>query len=551
MNIKIIDGNMLRKMIIAGANELNRHRQAIDALNVFPVPDGDTGTNMSYTLLAAAREVEKLANPTVSEVAKAASSGSLRGARGNSGVILSQLFRGFAKGLEGKEFAEGADIADAFVKGYETAYKAVMKPREGTIITVARALGEKACECAENSLELSDMMDEVMAHGYAVLDDTPNMLAVLKQAGVVDAGGKGLLLVIEGAIASAHIEGDIKVDNYEKSAAVAVQSAAAMSNEEIEFGYCTELMVNIQTASDLLENRVKKYLETIGDSIVVVADDNIMKIHVHTENPGLVLEYALKEGTLSNIKIENMREQHSELSGHEFFESENTKPEPFAPPKEIGFVSVAAGSGLHEIFKGLGVDVIVDGGQTMNPSAEDIATAAKKANADEVIILPNNKNIILAAQQAAKLCNDIKLHVVPSETIPQGISAMISYSANASGKENAAIMLEATKTVITGQITHAVRATVVNDIKIDDGDFLCLIENDIASAEKDLSSAAKELADRMIETGEEYVTIYYGADCSEEEAGEIAAYIEETHPEITVDIQNGAQPVYYYIISVE
>ena len=548
MNIQIIDGNILKKMIISGANELNRHRQAIDALNVFPVPDGDTGTNMSYTLFAAAREVEKLVNPTVSEVAKAASSGSLRGARGNSGVILSQLFRGFAKGLDGKEFAEAADIADAFVKGYETAYKAVMKPREGTILTVARAVGEKARECTDNLLDLSNMMDETIAHGYAVLDDTPNMLAVLKQAGVVDAGGKGLLLVIEGAIASVDIEGDIKVDDYEKSAAVAVQSAAAMSNEKIEFGYCTELIVNIQTASELLENRVKKYLETIGDSIVVVADDNIMKIHVHTENPGLVLEYALKEGSLSNIKIENMREQHTELSDYTFTGS---NPEPSGPPKEIGFVSVAAGSGLHEIFKGLGVDVIVDGGQTMNPSAEDIVTAAKKANADEVIVLPNNKNIILAAQQAAKLCTDLKLHVVPSKTIPQGISAMISYSAGASAAENAEQMLEAVKSVKTGQITHAVRATIVNDISIEEGDFLCLIENDIAAVQKNLESAAKELADRMIKTGDEYVTIYCGADAGEEDAGKIAAYVEEKYPDASVDVQIGAQPVYYYIISVE
>jgi len=546
LNIQIIDGNMLKKMIIAGANELNRHRQAIDALNVFPVPDGDTGTNMSYTLLAAAREVEKLTEPTVSEVAKAASSGSLRGARGNSGVILSQLFRGFAKGLDGKEFAEAADIADAFVKGYETAYKAVMKPREGTILTVARAVGEKARECAENSLELCDMMDETMAHGYAVLDDTPNMLAVLKQAGVVDAGGKGLLLVIEGAIASSDIEGDVKVDDYEKSATVAVQSAAAMSDEEIEFGYCTEFIVNIQTASEMLENRVKKYLETIGDSIVVVADGNIMKVHVHTENPGLVLEYALKEGPLANIKIENMREQHTELSDNVI-----TAAEQNIPQKELGFVSVAAGSGIREIFKGLGVDVVVDGGQTMNPSAEDIIAAAKKANAKEVIIFPNNKNIILAAEQAAKLYTDQKLIVIPSETIPQGISAMIGYSSVASASENAEQMLEAVENVKTGQITHAVRATTVNDINIEEGDFLCLLENDIVAVQKDLESAAKDLVNRMIETGEEYVTIFYGAEASEDGSNKIAKYIEEIHPEISVDVQNGAQPVYYYIISVE
>jgi DAK2 domain fusion protein YloV len=549
LNIQKIDGNMLKKMIIAGANELNRHRQAIDALNVFPVPDGDTGTNMSYTLLAAAREAAKLENPTVYEVAKAASDGSLRGARGNSGVILSQLFRGFAKGLLGKEFAEAADIADAFVKGYETAFKAVMKPREGTILTVAREIGVKARECADNSLELSDMMDETMAHGYAVLDDTPNMLAVLKQAGVVDAGGKGLLLVIEGAIASVDIVGDILVDEYDKSSSASV-SAAAVSDEHIEFGYCTEFIVNIQTASEMLENRVKSYLETVGDSIVVVADGNIMKVHVHTENPGLVLEYAIKEGTLSNIKIENMREQHEELSGQNnvVFANNPTPPE---TRKEIGFVAVVAGSGLQEIFKSLGVDVIVDGGQTMNPSAEDIAIAAQKANADEVIILPNNKNIILAAKQAVKLCKEQKLHVVPSETIPQGISAIISYTAGMSGEENAEQMFDAAGIVKTGQITHAVRATTVNDIEIEEGDFLCIFENEIIATQKELDNAAKELIEKMLETGDEYVTIYHGADAKEENAAQIAEHINTKYPNITIDVQNGAQPVYYYIVSVE
>jgi len=540
---------MLKKMIISGANELTKQRQAIDSLNVFPVPDGDTGTNMSYTLLAAAREVEKLTNPTVSEVAKAASSGSLRGARGNSGVILSQLFRGFAKGLEGKQTAEATDIASAFVKGYETAYKAVMKPKEGTVLTVARALGNKAKECADNSLELCDMMDETMAHGYAVLDDTPNMLSVLKQAGVVDAGGKGLLIVIDGAIRGLEIEGDAKIDDYDNLNAVGgitAYTAASMSDAEIEFGYCTELLVEIKTASEMLENRVKKYLETIGDSIVVVADDNIMKVHVHTEHPGLVLEYAIKEGPLSSIKIENMREQHTNLSGGAMTEHEQVEMQ-----KDLGFVSVAAGSGIGEIFKGLGVDVVVDGGQTMNPSSEDIIAAAKKTNAKEVIIFPNNKNIILAAEQAAKLYTEQKLLVVESETIPQGISAMISYLPAAGGEENAAEMREAAKSVKTGQITYAVRNTTVNDIEIIEGDFLCILENDITAVYKDAVNAAKHLTLQMIKTGEEYVTIYYGENVTEESAQILANYIEEINPEISVDVQNGGQPVYYYIISVE
>ncbi len=564
MGITTINGDLLRKMIIAGANELSKNKKDIDALNVFPVPDGDTGTNMSLTLLAAAKEVYKLKSPTVYEVAKALSSGSLRGARGNSGVILSQLFRGFAKGLEGKNVINADDLAAAFVRGKETAYKAVMKPKEGTILTVASAIADKAVECAFISDDIGEIMAKVIEHANVVLKNTTNMLAPLKQANVVDAGGKGLLCIFDGAIESAHVVGEIEIQDFVSAPdEKAVSNAAAMSDENIEYGYCTELIVNLKRITDDLEQRFKGYLQTIGDSIVVAADDNLLKIHVHTENPGRVLEYAIKEGSLSSIKIENMREQHTTLiesiqqSGNAFDNAAgaDTKLNFVGSDdyieKVAGFIAVAAGSGLIKLFKELGADKVIEGGQTMNPSAEDILAAAESIDCENAIVLPNNRNIILAAQQAAQLCTDKNIIVVPTKTIPQGIVSLINYAPSGTLEENIEKMNDALSDIITGQVTYAVRDTVLNDTEIKEGDYLCLLDNNIEHVGSELQQAAKDLIDVMLEDEKEYVCIYYGADTKEEQANELESYISDKYPDCDIEVHYGGQPIYYYIISAE
>lgn len=549
MGITSINGLLLKKMIIAGANKLNSEKQLVDSLNVFPVPDGDTGTNMSLTVLAAAREIEKCDSLNIGEVAKLAANGALRGARGNSGVITSQLFRGFYKGLEGKTEAGTKELAQAIANGVKTAYKAVMKPKEGTILTVARACGESASKYADKITDIEKFLEQIIEDGNAMLLQTTEMLLALKQANVVDAGGKGLIFILQGAYENIHTEGDITVDEPLKTQAPDFSAITSVDNESITFGYCTEFFINVKNAGDNVVTKLKAYLGTIGDSIVCVADDEIIKIHVHTDHPGLALEKALTIGSLSGLKIENMREQHTNIidfGGNKKAEVKNNEP-----AKELGFISVSVGSGLSDIFKNLGVDEIIEGGQTMNPSTEDILNAVEKINAKNIIVLPNNKNIILAAEQAAKLSKDKKIYVVPSKTIPEGITAMINYNIGEGVEENVSNMTDSLSYVKTAMVTYAVRETSIDDKKIEEGDILGMLGGNISVVSKDIMEGTKELIDNAIDEDSEMISIYYGSDVKEEDADELAKYIEEKYPDCEVEVQMGNQPLYYYIISVE
>lgn len=560
VSILKLNGLRLSRMIIAGANELTAHKQLVDAMNVFPVPDGDTGTNMSLTVLAAARESEKSSSLRVDEVSKLAASGALRGARGNSGVITSQLFRGFSKGLEGLAEAGVLDLAVALDKGVQTAYKAVMKPKEGTILTVARACAEAA---AKLSLETDDMeifLKGVVDYGHEVLAKTPDMLPVLKQAGVVDAGGRGLLYVLEGALKHINDDGPISVAEPTKSETTDFAALASIENEDITFGYCTEFFINVKNPDDATVQMLKSYLGTIGDSIVCVSDEEIIKIHVHTDHPGLAIEKALSIGSLSGLKIDNMREQHtnridfhatasSEVEALEKAPEEENKAE--LPKKDIGFVSISAGKGLSDIFRNLGVDEIIEGGQTMNPSTEDILNAVDKINADHIIILPNNKNIILAAEQAVELCENKKLFIVPTRSVPQGISALFCNAEGLGAEEMVEEMKEAIQTVSTVSVTYAVRDTSFGEKTITEGDILGMLNDEIVVVAKDVTEGTKEVLKQTITEDNEMVSIYYGSDVTEEDAQEIADFIEENYPDCEVEIQNGDQPLYFYIISVE
>lgn len=545
MGLISIDGNVLRKMIICGANELTRNSRAIDAMNVFPVPDGDTGTNMSYTVQAAAREAHKNKSPNVHDVAKAASNGSLRGARGNSGVILSQLFRGFAKGLEGKTVATAENLADALAQSMETAYKAVMKPKEGTILTIARAISEQAYESSYDNEDIETGLKSILRHANTVLNKTPSMLKELKQAGVVDAGGMGLIMIYKGALQGLTMTGE-PVPEETPAATEGTLSPAGLIDADIRFAYCTEFLIDCNPPTEAehdVESVLQHYLPTIGDSIVVVADENVVKIHVHTNHPGKALEKALQFGMLSNIKIENMKLQHTSLL--EF--SVTSKP-----PKPIGFVAVVAGQGLSDLFKGLGVDKVIEGGQTMNPSAEDIAKAIEDVAAEHVFILPNNKNIVLTAKQAAELAPSGKtVHVVPTRSVPQGVSCMVNYVDSLTVEENLREMNNALDMVHSGYITTAVRNTVLDGHEIAEGDILCLYDGDIALVCKELQQAAREMADHMLGFGGDVVSVYYGQDVTAEMAAEIGDYISERYPDSEVELYDGKQPLYNYILSVE
>lgn len=544
MKLETIDAKLLQSMFVAGAKLLDEKKQIVNELNVFPVPDGDTGTNMSLTMLAAAKEVENIDSVDVVSVGKAASTGSLRGARGNSGVILSQLIRGFAKALT-EETIDTVVIANAFKSGVETAYKAVMKPKEGTILTVARELATKAMEL---SLEIADMevfATEVLKHGYETLYKTPDMLPVLKEAGVVDAGGQGLLYILEGA--AMVMTGDIKID-IEKPKLKPHQGAFnALKNfntEDITFGYCTEFIVQRDLKAVFDEEEAKTYLEDIGDSIVMVSDEDYIKVHVHTDHPGKALEKGLTLGSLMNIKIENMRQQHSSIFEESSDEAGNQ------PLKKLAFIAVAAGSGMSEIMKSLGVDEVIEGGQTMNPSTDDIIHAIKKCHAEHVIVMPNNKNIILAAQQAADIEESCKVYVLPSTTMPQGISAMITYE----GSEDVASVLETMKeamaAVETAQITIAVRDTVLEGQDIKEGEYLGLLEGDIVTHCRSLEDTFEKLLQTMNKEAE-IVTIYYGEEITEEIAKQYQAIAETVFREADIELQKGNQPVYYFMISAE
>lgn len=561
-SIKTLNGVRLGRMIVAGANELAANKQLVDAMNVFPVPDGDTGTNMSLTVMAAAREAEKKGSLMAADVTKAASGGALRGARGNSGVITSQLFRGFAKGLEGLEEAGVKELAAAAEQAVKTAYKAVMKPKEGTILTVARGCAEAAGKLAAETEDIEAFLKGVIAHGHTVLAQTPDMLPVLKQAGVVDAGGRGLLYILEGGLKQLQAgDAQVVLNDGQNTAAPAPEmdfaSLASIENESITFGYCTEFFINVKNADETVTTGLKSYLGTIGDSIVCVADDEIIKIHVHTDHPGLAIEKALTIGSLSGLKIDNMREQHTnkinfaETTKVQTAEAVPAAPAVEQPKKEVGFVSISAGEGLTEIFKNLGVDEVIEGGQTMNPSTEDILNAVDKINADHIFVLPNNKNIILAAEQAAKLSEEKKLHVIPSRSVPEGISAMFCFEHGADPDEMEAAMKDAIKLVDTATVTYAVRDTSIGDKEIKEGNILGMLNDQIAVVAEDVMEGTKELIKTAIKEESEVVGIYYGADAAEEDAEELAAYIEENYPDCEVEVQSGGQPLYYYIISVE
>lgn len=555
VEITSINSKLLAKMFLAGAKNLDSKKDWINELNVFPVPDGDTGTNMSMTIMSAAKEVSSLTEPTMAALSKAISSGSLRGARGNSGVILSQLFRGFCKVIKEYDELDVTIVCEAFQKAVETAYKAVMKPKEGTILTVAKGAADKALELAEQTDDLVFFADEVIKHAEYVLNQTPEMLPVLKQAGVVDSGGQGLVQVLKGAN-DALLGKEIDYSIEGVSSGASPEKITAETEAEIKFGYCTEFIIVLNNPlSDKEELKYKAFLESIGDSIVVVADDEIVKTHVHTNDPGLALQEALKHGSLSRIKIDNMREEHQEklIKESEKLAKEQAAEEQKAkePEKEMGFISVSIGEGMNEVFKGLGVDYIIEGGQTMNPSTEDMLNAIEKVNAKSVFILPNNKNIIMAANQAVSLVEDKQIIVIPTKTIPQGITALVNYIPDHSVEENKKQMMAEIENVKTGQVTYAVRDTEIDGKTIKQDDYMGIGDKSILAVGKDLKQTTLEMVDAMVDEDSAIVSIYFGSESSEEKAEEIASAIEEKYPDVEVEVNDGGQPIYYYVISVE
>ena len=564
MGMDYIDAAALKRAFLAGAEGLEARKEWINELNVFPVPDGDTGTNMTMTILSAAREAAAIEEPTMELLAKAISSGSLRGARGNSGVILSQLLRGFTKEIADKDKIDVACLARAFHRGTETAYKAVMKPKEGTILTVARGMAEKAQELSEETTDILDFVSRVIEHGDYVLSQTPEMLPVLKQAGVVDSGGQGLMQIVKGCLEG--LKGKEAVlgrDQAEVSPAVknSDASAADIETADIKFGYCTEFIINLAAEfADADEKSLKQYLESIGDSLVVVSDDEIVKVHVHTNDPGLAIQRALTFGSLSRIKIDNMREEHEErlikdaermAREQEELKAQETQADKEVPRKETGFVAVCAGSGLADIFKGIGADVVIEGGQTMNPSTEDILKAVEQVNADTVYVLPNNKNIILAAEQAKKLSKDCEVAVVPSKTVPQGITALINFAPDLEPQENLEIMGQEMGRVKTGQITYAVRNTSVDGREIHEGDIMGIGDSGMLAVGSSVSQTAMDTLNAMVDDDSELITIYYGGSVKEEDAERFLEDAREQFSGCEIELHFGGQPVYYYLISVE
>ena len=560
MATKTINVDILAKMFLAGAQNIEAKKDYINELNVFPVPDGDTGTNMSMTIMSAAKEVTALNKPAMKDLAKAISSGSLRGARGNSGVILSQLLRGFTKAIKEEKEIDVLALAAACQRARDTAYKAVMKPKEGTILTVASGIATKAAEMAEETDDLEVFIPAVIEHAQDVLNQTPEMLPVLKEAGVVDSGGQGLLEVIKGAY-DAFLGKEIDYSVIEPSTGVTVNKANAEDTADIKFGYCTEFIILKEkefTEDD--EREFKKFLSSIGDSIVCVADDDVVKIHVHTNDPGLAIQKALTYGQLSKMKIDNMREEHqeklirdaeklAEQQANE--EAAHEEKKPAEPRKAMGFIAVSIGAGMNEIFKELGADYIIEGGQTMNPSTEDMLNAIDRVNADTVFILPNNKNIVLAANQAKSLVEEKEIIVIPTKTVPQGITAIINFMPDADAKTNEEAMLEEIKNVKTGQVTYAVRDTHIDDKEIHEGDIMGIGDSGILAVGKDLEETTKELIANLVDEDSELISIYYGEEVSEEDAEKFTEEITELYPDVDVDIQFGGQPIYYYVLAVE
>jgi DAK2 domain fusion protein YloV len=556
--IKTIDAQTLKKMFLAGAASIEAKKEIINELNVFPVPDGDTGTNMTLTIMSAVKEVNALENPTIEELAKAISGGSLRGARGNSGVILSQLFRGFTKEIKDFKEINVTIMTNALQKAVETAYRAVMKPKEGTILTVARGAAEKAAQLVSETDDLVYFGQEVIAHMEVVLKNTPELLPVLKEAGVVDSGGQGLLEIVKGAY-DALIGKEVVLTNITTSEVTAVGvGRERISTDDIKFGYCTEFIIMLEKEyNENTEEDFKAYLESIGDSLVVVSDDDIVKVHVHTNDPGLAIQKALTYGSLTKMKIDNMREEHNErliLDAEKIAREqmkETAKPVVNKPRKKAGFIAVSMGEGLDEIFTGLGVDHIIKGGQTMNPSTEDMLNAISEVNADSIFILPNNSNIILAAEQAKHLTEDKNIFVVPSKTVPQGITAVINFVYDKSPEENAERMTEEMKRVKSGQVTYAVRDTSLDGKDIKQGNIMGIGDKTILSVGTEIKDTTLELIQCLADEESELISLYYGEEISEEDANSLADEVMELYPNLDVEVHYGGQPIYYYVLSVE
>ena len=557
MATKTISVDMLSKMFLAGAQNIEAKKEFINELNVFPVPDGDTGTNMSLTIMSAAKEVTALSKPDIKELAKAISSGSLRGARGNSGVILSQLLRGFTKSIREEKEIDVLGLAAACSRARDTAYKAVMKPKEGTILTVASGIADKAAQMAEETDDLEVFIPAVIEHAEEVLAKTPDMLPVLKEAGVVDSGGQGLLEVIKGAY-DAFLGKEIDYSSISPSAGMSVTKINAQDTADIKFGYCTEFIILTEkefTETD--EHEFKAYLSSIGDSIVCVADDDVVKIHVHTNDPGLAIQRALTYGQLSRMKIDNMREEHQEklIRDAEKLAAEEAEKEAQKkakePRKPMGFITVSIGEGLNEIFKELGADYIIEGGQTMNPSTEDMLNAIDQVNADTVFILPNNKNIVLAANQAKALVEDKEIIVIPTKTVPQGITAIINFMPDADAKMNEETMLEEIQRVKSGQVTYAVRDTHIDDKEIHEGDIMGIGDKGILAVGKGIEETTKAMLGQLVDEESELISLYYGEEVKEEDADQLIQEIEELYPDVDVDAHFGGQPIYYYVLAVE
>ena len=554
MATKSIDVELLAKMFLAGAQNIEAKKEYINELNVFPVPDGDTGTNMSMTIMAAAKEVTALEGMDMASLAKAISSGSLRGARGNSGVILSQLLRGFTKSIKTESEIDVPALARAAVRAKETAYKAVMKPKEGTILTVAKGVAEKAQTLAEETDDLEEFLPKLIEEAETVLAKTPDMLPVLKDAGVVDSGGQGLVEVLNGAY-DAFQGKEIDYSAIEASSGTSMVRPGAQAETDIKFGYCTEFIImTSKPFSETNETEFKAYLESIGDSIVCVADEDVVKIHVHTNDPGLAIQKALTYGQLSRMKIDNMREEHQEKlikDAEKLAAAQKEKEKAKEPRKKVGFIAVSIGEGLNEIFKELGVDYIIEGGQTMNPSTEDMLTAIDHVNADYIYILPNNKNIVMAANQARDLTEDKDIIVIPTKTVPQGITAVLNYNAEEDVDTNEETMLEAIKCVKTGQVTYAVRDTHIDDKEIHEGDIMGIGDAGILAVGKSVDGTTKDMLAQLVNDDSELISLYYGEEVSEEEAEKLTAEIEELYPDMDVDAHMGGQPIYYYVLAVE
>lgn len=566
MGISTIDAGKLKNAFLAGAKGLEAKKDWINELNVFPVPDGDTGTNMTLTIMAAAREVAELENPTMDQLAKAISSGSLRGARGNSGVILSQLLRGFTKEIKSVTEIDTTTLANAMARGTETAYKAVMKPKEGTILTVAKGMSDKALEMASQTDDIEEFAREVIAYGDYVLEQTPEMLPVLKQAGVVDSGGQGLMQVVKGAfdgLTGRMTDVSLGGAPAQKGPEAPKSRTAALTDidtADIKFGYCTEFIINLDKEySDQDEIQLKSYLESIGDSLVVVSDDEIVKVHVHTDHPGLAFEKALTYGSLSRMKVDNMREEHQEriikdserLAREQAARKDEDAGQPSKERRTYGFIAVSSGDGLSEIFKGIGADYLIEGGQTMNPSTEDMLNAINKVNADNIFILPNNKNIIMAAQQARDLTEDKNIIVIPSKTVPQGITALVNFMPDLSAEENLAAMTEEMDNVKTAQITYAVRTTNIDGMEIEEGDIMAIGDHGMLAAGKSVDRVALDALKCMLDDDCELVTVYYGSDVGENAAKALVSQAEQMYPDKEIELQYGGQPIYYYMISAE